>query len=232
MKTTSISRNDNFIWLLLALVLVMFNDALMEQLDLVVAERANNVLFLVIIFVAVLTIEENQGKWLYGKLAATLLISVLMLSKGLISSDLMSKLQLFAYAGFLGLTVLIAWRQVMFAGTVDRNKIVGAICIYILIGVIWSLAYLLTEEFFPGSFNGLKHDTWQENMDAMTYYSMVTLTTLGYGDITPAAPLARFLAYLEAITGIFYTTVLVASLVGVQLNYTRESTGSGSTRIE
>ena len=46
---------------------------------------------------------------------------------------------------------------------------------------------------------------------------MVTLTTLGYGDITPQQPVARFLAYMEAITGIFYTTVLVASLIGMRL---------------
>jgi voltage-gated potassium channel Kch len=47
---------------------------------------------------------------------------------------------------------------------------------------------------------------------------MVTLTTLGYGDITPAAPLTRFLAYLEALIGIFYTTILVASLIGLRLS--------------
>jgi voltage-gated potassium channel len=46
---------------------------------------------------------------------------------------------------------------------------------------------------------------------------MVTLTTLGYGDITPEQPLARFLAYSEAVAGIFYTTILVASLIGVRL---------------
>ena len=48
---------------------------------------------------------------------------------------------------------------------------------------------------------------------------MVTLTTLGYGDITPEQPLARFLAYSESIAGIFYTTILVASLIGVRLSH-------------
>ena len=46
---------------------------------------------------------------------------------------------------------------------------------------------------------------------------MVTLTTLGYGDITPTSPLTRFLAYMEAAIGVFYTTVLVASLIGLRL---------------
>ena len=57
-------------------------------------------------------------------------------------------------------------------------------------------------------------------MEDVIYYSMVTLTTLGYGDITPAQPLTRFLAYMEAVAGIFYTTVLVASLIGT---FNRES---------
>ena len=58
---------------------------------------------------------------------------------------------------------------------------------------------------------------WQENLEQFLYYSMVTLTTVGYGDITPEQPVAQFLAYMEGIVGIFYTTILVASLIGVRL---------------
>ena len=94
-------------------------------------------------------------------------------------------------------------------------------------GIIWALAYLLVENLFPGSMNGLDHQQWQFNLEDMIYYSMVTLTTLGYGDITPDQPLVRFLAYMEAITGIFYTTILVASLIGVRLAKTTQKTESG-----
>ena len=62
--------------------------------------------------------------------------------------------------------------------------------------------------------------------DDFMYYSFVTLTTLGYGDITPLTQTTRSLAILEAITGVFYTTVLVARLVGVYLvQFTRRQTG-------
>jgi voltage-gated potassium channel Kch len=82
---------------------------------------------------------------------------------------------------------------------------------------------LITEGLFPGSLVGLDGKNWQDNLQATIYYSMVTLTTLGYGDITPAAPITRFLAYMEALVGIFYTTVLVASLIGLRLSgYHRE----------
>jgi voltage-gated potassium channel len=86
-----------------------------------------------------------------------------------------------------------------------------------LLGLAWGFAYLIAEAFFTGSVRGLDSQLWQNNLEQLLYYSMVTLTTLGYGDITPIQPVARFLAYMEAITGIFYTTVLVASLIGVRL---------------
>ena len=56
-------------------------------------------------------------------------------------------------------------------------------------------------------------------------YSFVTLTTLGYGDISPVLPLARFLVYMEAIVGVFYMAILVASLIGVRLSDRSMSTG-------
>ncbi|MCP4237541.1 MAG: two pore domain potassium channel family protein [Aestuariibacter sp.] len=50
----------------------------------------------------------------------------------------------------------------------------------------------------------------------LTYYSFVTLTTLGYGDISPVTPIARFLVFMEAIVGVFYMAILVASLIGIR----------------
>ena len=105
----------------------------------------------------------------------------------------------------------------MFTGIVDRNKIVGSICIYLLMGMLWAFAYLIVEAFLPGSMKGLEQDLWQENTSALIYYSIVTLTTLGYGDISPAQPITQFLAYMEAVTGVFYMAILVASLIGIRL---------------
>jgi voltage-gated potassium channel Kch len=57
---------------------------------------------------------------------------------------------------------------------------------------------------------------WYDNLPTMTYFSFVTLTTLGYGDISPAKPMAEVLVVLEAITGMFYLAIIVASLVGAR----------------
>ena len=213
----SISTRDNFIWLLIALVLLLFGGAVFDQLQSQHGERLINACLLLTVIIAVWSMEENEGRWLNRKIGITLAFGVVMVSDSLIKSDVLAHAQLLMCFLFFSLTLHLAWRQVMFVGRVDGNKIVGAICIYILIGLVWAFAYLIAEEIFPGSFKGLTETSWQKNIDDVLYYSMVTLTTLGYGDITPVQPLTRFLAYMEAITGIFFTTVLVASLIGLRL---------------
>ena len=86
-----------------------------------------------------------------------------------------------------------------------------------MIGLIWALLYLLLAQTIHGAFNGLEQVVWYENFADGAYYSFVTLTTLGYGDISPVTPMARFLVYMEAILGVFYMAILVASLIGVRI---------------
>ena len=104
--------------------------------------------------------------------------------------------------------------EVLLTGTVDFNKIVGAIALYLLLGLIWSIFYVIALEISPGSLNGVESASWFDNFPTTTYFSFVTLTTLGYGDISPAEPMAEVLVILEAVTGMFYLAVIVASLVG------------------
>ena len=222
-----ISTSDNFIWLLIALVLLLFGGAVFDQLESRHGERLINACLLLTIIIAIWSMEENEGPWLNRKIGITLAFGLVMVSDSLMESNVLANAQLVMCFLFFSLTLHLAWRQIMFVGQVDGNKIVGAICIYILIGLVWSFAYLIAEEIFPGSFNGLTGTSWQTNIDDVLYYSMVTLTTLGYGDITPMQPLTRFLAFMEAITGIFFTTVLVASLIGLRLaGYRPEATDS------
>jgi voltage-gated potassium channel len=212
-----ITERDNFVWLLLALVFLLFSGAMFAQYESVQGQRLVNISLMITLLIAVWSLEQNQKRWMNFKMGATLIIAALMIGDSLLADNRLAFAQLAIAFCFLSLTTYQAWRQVMFTGAIDGNKIVGAICIYILLAVVWAFGYLLIKEIFPTSFNGLEHHLWQHNMQEMIYYSMVTLTTLGYGDITPNEPLARFMAYMESITGIFYTTVLVASLIGVRL---------------
>jgi len=116
---------------------------------------------------------------------------------------------------FMGVAYSAA-RRVLLSGEVDGNSIVGAIAIYLLLGLIWATIYLIALEFSPTAFNGMEHLPWEENFSRSTYFSYVTLTTLGYGDISPAEPVSRVLVYLEAMAGTFYMAVVIASLIGAR----------------
>lgn len=110
----------------------------------------------------------------------------------------------------------LSLRQVLTGGRVDANRLLGAVCVYLIFGILWAVLYHWLALLVPGAFAGSAisstTDLWE-----FVYYSFVTLTTLGYGEITPKSDLARTLAYLEAVTGVFYVAILVATLVGSYL---------------
>ncbi len=116
---------------------------------------------------------------------------------------------------FLGYTAGTILQHVMHRRQVDADLLYGAVASYLLIGIAWALLYSLLEWIQPGSFQHTASDdlAW----DDFLYYSFVTLTTLGYGDLTPLSAHVRSFAMLEAITGVFYVAILVARLVGLHL---------------
>ena len=98
------------------------------------------------------------------------------------------------------------------------DVVAGALCGYLLIGVAFGHFYSLAELRIPGSFNGVDpHLSKPQSHLALTYFSFATLTTVGYGDITPARPTVRSMAAAEAVIGQFYLAVLVADLVGKRI---------------
>ncbi len=98
---------------------------------------------------------------------------------------------------------------------VSRDKIFGALSIYLMLGLAWASLYTLLELAAPGSFRFVSEygplDVARQ-VD-LVYFSLVTLTTTGFGDITPLSDRARSLAALEAIAGVLYLAVLVSRLV-------------------
>ena len=107
----------------------------------------------------------------------------------------------------------------LFTGVIDGNKILGAICLYLLLGLIWAVLFTLLQLELSGSFQAMQHhNQWYVLFPDFVYFSFVTMTTLGFGDIAPTLPIARFLVYLEAIVGQFYLAILAASLVGSRMS--------------
>jgi Ion channel len=120
----------------------------------------------------------------------------------------------------LALLTAVLLRHVFREGPITADRIRGAIAVYLLIGVLWCLAYQLLDHVAPGSFHFpetglLVHGRLSHRL---AYFSFVTLTTVGYGDITPLHPIARSLAAAEALVGQLYPAILIGRLVSLQIS--------------
>ena len=171
------------------------------------------------LLVSVLSLAASKRVFIAAWLlvAAKVVLDIVAIVYPEVSVQVVEAIIMFA---FFILATAFAFQRVLEDEYVDINRIAGAISIYMLIGLIWTSLYFFLSLLDPQSFNGLSdtssaalklHDTIY--MDLL-YYSYVTLSTLGYGEITPASRAAQSLSYLEAICGVMYVAVLVAALVG------------------
>lgn len=119
------------------------------------------------------------------------------------------------FAVYFGLLIYSSVMHLAHFQTVTKNILYAALCLYIIIGLFWGSLYTLLNELSPGAYSGVLLNNAQGiPIHAFNYFSMVTLTTLGYGDITPQTVGAGALCQMEAIVGQFYTAVIVGWLVG------------------
>jgi hypothetical protein len=120
--------------------------------------------------------------------------------------------------GLAAIVIMIAILlvKVFEKGPVSGSRIQGAIAAYLLLGLSWANGYAILSRHHPGAFSAAV--TTPSSVTAWTYYSFMTLTTVGYGDIVPVAPVARMLAMGEAVSGQLYLAVLLARLVALQVS--------------
>ena len=141
---------------------------------------------------------------------------------------------------FLGYTIFVLLKYLFASERVTLNTICAALCVYLLIGLVWANVYSLTAVIDPDAFAvNVADDAERETMrlDGVEsiyplYFSLVTLTTLGYGDIVPVAAAARMLAAVEAVVGQLYLAVLVARLIGLHISQSRKDPASSDGRDE
>ena len=114
-------------------------------------------------------------------------------------------------------TLAILVRHIIEAKEISADLLFGAGCIYMLIGFAWSGVCITIELIRPASFLQITPEGYKpvSHSSELVYYSFTTLTTLGYGDITPQLPLTRSFAILEAITGVLFMGILIGTLVGI-----------------
>ncbi len=208
------SFHNLLIWLLIYLVASPFLQAGSHASLLLTAFIS------LVFFFAVWTIQKYQG---YFKISLILLL----LTLGLLWSSTFKIISfpplMYSIISLCYLLVLVFTfgKFVFSAKVVDSSLICAALCLYLLIGIIWGICYEALEIIYPGSFQGAAINSSLSSVEIrqkFTYFSFITLTTLGYGDITPKSPQAFALCQTEAIIGQFFMAVLVARLVGIQVS--------------
>jgi hypothetical protein len=118
-------------------------------------------------------------------------------------------------AAFLISIIVNLLRFVLRTPRVDGEVLCASISAYLLLGLLWSLAYRAVATITPGAFAfNATHEQSMQGFNAF-YFSFVTLSTVGYGDITPVSSVARMLAVMESMTGTLYVAVLIARLVAL-----------------
>lgn len=214
--------NTNFFYLLGALLFLLFGTPLAHDLGLGGEPLVRGVLFSVLLLVGVWTLKGGRNFFIAGMafVVVGIVCNVLAINVG---SMVFRYCSMLALLGFLVVAITFALRQVVFGTEMNLNRLIGAICVFLLLGIIWSFAYSLLELAVPGSFKGFSPGHGPGEDSSWLYFSFVTLTTLGYGDITPVSAMARSLAFMQAVAGQFYVAVLVAGLVSAYISDRRGS---------
>jgi voltage-gated potassium channel Kch len=170
---------------------------------------------------AIYVISSTRKNFIIG-LALMLPSLVLLWSAEVLHLQLLEFIALIGTAMFLCYIAWLILSDILHARLVTFDIIAGGISVYLLFGNVCGVIYAMIARLDPDAFNipevtaSFIPDNISEVGSAM-YFSFVTLTTLGYGDITPINVFARTLAYLEAAAGQIYLTVLIASLVGMHI---------------
>ena len=115
-------------------------------------------------------------------------------------------------AAFFVLTAAGLFSHLRNSRSVARAQLYTAVNIYLLLGLLWASIYLAMDAFSPGSIQMGRNPA--DRQTELLYFSLVTLSTIGYGDIVPLSGTARILAALEGMTGVLYIAITVALLVG------------------
>jgi len=184
-------------------------------------------LFSVILIMGIYIVSTNRQILTIAILLATLTISIFWFNI-ILQNDSLLLLGLILEIIFFSITTITILIHVLQYKKVTADKIYGAICGYLLIGIMWALLYTTIETVSPGSFLFL-HGTGSIHhfqslhrfyFSSFLYYSFVTLTTLGYGDILPSSVLSQIFSSIEAVLGQLYVAVLIARLVGLHISHT------------
>src|SRR5438132_1377751 len=206
-------RRFSAVGLLIALALLFFFFPFVEEVkggDLIVS-----LLLSLVLLSAVLAVSDRRSVLLTALVLAIPAIAGRWIND--VRPDLVPP-AVFLIAGLLlvAFVVVNLLRFVLRAPSVNVEVLCASISAYLMLGLMWTMAYWLVDQLTPGAFS-FNTNASKQSMNGFNafYFSFITLSTVGYGDITPVSRIARWLAAMEAMTGLLYVAVLIARLVAL-----------------
>jgi len=207
MTTKVQSRPD--LLLLLSLLLVILLNPILDHGDL------RRLILTALTFVPVIlsTITLSQKKsWILPSILLMLGTLIFGVMCAFIHSRILLGLKWGLLAAFFAVTVAGLFSYLKNARSVLGSHLYAAVSIYLLLGMLWFAIYCAIEVIHPGSF-GRSNNTVADRQSELLYFSLITLGTIGYGDVVPIQEEARMLAALEGIAGVLYIAIAVALLI-------------------
>jgi hypothetical protein len=216
-----LSKKNNFFYLFFSLIILLFSASVVGEMPGTLGEDIFSFVTL-LMFLSSIKSLKTEVTWKRTVYVVIVIFIILTALGKLFPHHFYVYFLLFILLLFFIGAFISAAKQVLFVGNIDANKIIGSLTLYILLGLIWAMIYLLILTLDPQAFSGIDAGNWQQIFSRVAYYSFVTLTTLGYGDILPTNHIAEFFVYIEAIIGVFYMAIIVSSLISLHLSSIQE----------
>jgi len=211
-----LSHENNFLYLCGALVALLFSASLIQELSGTWGEDLFSMVSILMIVVSLKSIHTDVT-WKKSLYIIIFFLTITVVLGRVFHFSSISYINLALLLFFFVGSFWTAYKQILFEGEVDSNKMIGSLSLYLLLGLVWTVLYLILFQLDPTAFSGIDAGSWKQNFAQMAYYSFVTLTTLGYGDVLPQNHVAQFFVYMEAIMGVFYMAIIVSSLISLRL---------------
>lgn len=212
-------RQPPFGYLLIALIAFLVLGPIISELS---GPAAGSVVLMAslsgTLLISIFSLQENRSIFLFGIVLAATSVGLTVVDLFIQPGPWLVAFGLVVVLLFLGGATFLATLHLVSPGKISVDRLMGGAAIYLMLGIVWAILYVFLYRYEPDSFNGAINAAAGNEFWDLVYFSFVTMPALGYGDITPVSPLARVLAYMQAVVGQLYIAILIGALVGTYIS--------------
>jgi hypothetical protein len=207
------------------LVLLFLAIFLGPFLDSTQVRLLTSLLFSLLMVSGVITISRRPSIRFVAGMVACTAITLRWLTHVQPTPSLLRWSSLASFVFMVTLTLVILYKVFMDDKPVTTHRVVGAVAAYLMFGITWSILYGFLDQVLPNAFNLplASGDYGPARQEVFAYYSFITLTTVGYGDISPTHDVSRMFAVMEALVGQLYPATLLARLVSLAITQQQDA---------